>query len=173
MLNPEEIISMLSMKPLPREGGYFVESYRSEEKLPADVLAEGALHKGPGGQRSLATAIYYLLTPDTFSAIHRLRCDELYHFYLGDPVEMLNLYPAGELKTIILGPDLAGGMKQQVVVPKGVWQGSRLAEGGRYALLGTTMAPGFDPADYEHARREDLVKSHPGASDLIRVLTRE
>ncbi|MGD9403420.1 MAG: cupin domain-containing protein, partial [bacterium] len=88
MLDAEKIISALGMKPLPGEGGYFVESYRSEDNLP-----EGALPEGSGGPRSLATAIYYLLTPDTFSAMHRLRSDELYHFYLGDPVEMLNLHP--------------------------------------------------------------------------------
>ena len=168
MLKPETIISALGMKPLPREGGYFVETYRSQENLPGGAPPEGA-----GGPRSLATAIYYLLTPDTFSAMHRLRSDEVYHFYLGGPVEMLNLHPGGDVRTITLGPDLAGGMKQQVVVPKGVWQGSRLVHGGRYALLGTTMAPGFDPQDYEHAKREDLIESFPEASDLITALTRE
>jgi len=168
MLDAEKIISALGMKPLPGEGGYFVESYRSEDNLP-----EGALPEGSGGPRSLATAIYYLLTPDTFSAMHRLSSDELYHFYLGDPVEMLNLHPDGAVRKVTLGADFPGGMKLQVVVPKGVWQGSRLVYGGRFALLGTTMAPGFDPADYEHARREDLIRSFPDAGELISALTRE
>jgi predicted cupin superfamily sugar epimerase len=150
----------LGMEPLPMEGGYFVESYRSEEKLPG------------GAQRSLATAIYYLLTPDTFSAMHRLRSDEVYHFYLGDPVEMLNLHPGGNVEKITLGPDLLGGMRLQAVVPKGVWQGSRVIPGGKFALLGTTMAPGFDPADYEHGVREELLRSFPDARDLILALTR-
>ena len=161
MTSPEKIIAALGMQPLPMEGGYFVESYRSAEKMP------------PGEARSLATAIYYLLTPDTFSAMHRLRSDEVYHFYLGDPVEMLNLHPDGTAETITLGPDMLSGMRLQAVVPKGVWQGSRVIPGGRFALLGTTMAPGFDPADYEHGVRGELLKSFPDARDLITALTRE
>src|SRR5581483_11176343 len=96
-----------------------------------------------------ATAIYYLLTPDTVSAMHRLATDEIFHFYLGDPVEMLQLRPDGSHRVAILGPDLDAGQRPQIVVPRGVWQGARLVPGGRFALLGTTVAPGFDYADYE------------------------
>lgn len=168
MLTPDEIITALGMRALPTEGGYFVESYRSVENL-----TEGALPDSFGAPRSLATAIYYLLTPGTFSAMHRLRSDEVYHFYLGDPVEMLNLYPGGEARTITLGSDLLRGTHLQAVVPRDVWQGSRLVSGGKYALMGTTMAPGFDPADYEHGKREDLLRSFPEARGLITALTRE
>ena len=168
MVTADELKASLGLKPLPMEGGYFVESYRASDTFP-----EGALEGGYTGSRSLATAIYYLLTPDTFSAMHRLRSDEVYHFYLGDPVQQLRLFPDGTVETLTLGPDLSGGMHVQTVVPRGVWQGSRLVEGGRFALMGTTMTPGFDPADYEHAGRESLISAYPEARDLITALTRE
>ena len=87
-----------------------------------------------------------MLTPDTFSAMHRLKGDEVFHFYLGDPVEMLLLKPDGRAEAVLLGQDLSAGMRVQHAVAGGTWQGSRLAPGGKYALMGTTMAPGFDPS---------------------------
>ncbi len=168
MNTADEIKAALGLELLPMEGGHFAETYRAGEMLP-----ESALPQGYGGPRSLATAIYYLLTPGTFSAMHRLRTDEVYHFYAGSPVEMLQLHPDGSARTITLGPDILGGMQVQVIVPRWVWQGSRLKSGGEFALLGTTMAPGFDPADYEHGDRQELIRSFPGAAGLIRALTRE
>jgi predicted cupin superfamily sugar epimerase len=162
----DQVISSLGLRPLEREGGYYVETYRSEAVLPAGV-PEGRV----GGRRPLATAIYYLLTPDTYSALHRLPADEMYHFYLGAAVEMLQLWPDGSARRVILGPDIAAGMKPQVVVPAGVWQGSRLAPGGRLALVGTTMSPGFDMSDYEPGRTNLLASRYPQVSDLIRVLS--
>ena len=88
-----------------------------------------------------------------------MQSDEIFHFYLGDPVEMLQLLPDGRGKTVTIGLDLRAGMMPQVVVPRGVWQGSRLVAGGKFALLGCTVAPGFDFADYEHGRRTDLIGS--------------
>ncbi len=163
-----EIISRLHLRPLPGEGGYYAETYRSSPKLPVDVW-------GPAyrGARALATAIYYLLTPDTFSAVHRLPGDEVFHFYLGDPVEMLQLKPDGSGERIVLGPALASGMRLQVLVEGLVWQGARLLQGGRFALLGTTMAPGFEFEDYTAGSRESLLSQYPAFSDLIRGLTRE
>jgi predicted cupin superfamily sugar epimerase len=137
MLTAQQIIDMLQLRPLPREGGWYRETYRAALRL-ADA------------GRDAATAIYYLLTPDTFSALHRLPSDEVFHFYLGDPVEMLQVDPASKTgKLVTLGTDLLAGHRPQVVVPRGVWQGSRLQRGGAFALMGTTMAPGFDFADYE------------------------
>jgi predicted cupin superfamily sugar epimerase len=156
------------LKPLPVEGGYFRETYRSSQGLDPHSLTEGF-----SGPRSLATAIYYLLTPDTFSAMHRLRSDEVYHFYLGGPVEMLNLHPDGSIGKLVLGSDIKAGMRLQAVVRAGVWQGSRLMPGKDFALLGTTVAPGFDPADCEHGSRRELLEAFPAARDLIRALTRE
>jgi hypothetical protein len=158
---------MLGLKPLPQEGGFFAESYRSGEKL-----AGNSLPARYSGDRSFGTAIYFLLTPDTFSAVHKLATDEIYHFYLGDPVELLLLGNDGSGEVVTIGTDLDRGMKPQFTVPRGAWQGSRLKIGGAFALLGTTMAPGFEFADLELARRETLLASHPAFSALIRHLTR-
>ncbi len=149
------------------EGGYYAETYRSSERIPKEALPERY-----DGARTHATAIYYLLTPDAVSLMHRVASDEVFHFYLGDPVEMLQLGPDGAGKTLTLGPDIPGGMRPQVVVPRGVWQGARLRAGGRYALLGTTVAPGFEYADYEHGRRDALLETYPEFRDLIVALTK-
>ncbi len=167
MLTAGQIKAMLHLQPLVGEGGYYIESYRTDEAIPAEALPGRY-----GGPRAYGTAIYYLLTPDTFSALHRLRSDEVYHFYLGSPVEILLLWPGGRSRVVLLGPDIAAGMQVQVVVPRGVWQGSRVRPGGEYALLGTTMAPGFDPADYEGGSREELLAAFPDERERILSLTR-
>jgi predicted cupin superfamily sugar epimerase len=166
MVTVEQIKSLLHLQPLSFEGGYFAEAYRSEERIPPSALPDRYR-----AARSFGTAIYYLLTPDTFSAMHRLLTDEVYHFYLGDPVQMLQLWPDGSSQVVALGPDLLNGMRPQVVAPRGVWQGSRLAPGGQFALLGTTMAPGFDPADFEPGQREMLLQAYPQSQELITALT--
>lgn len=167
MLTAEKLIKMLDMKPLPKEGGYCSETYRSAHVIPGSSLSEQY-----ESERALSTAIYYLLTPDTQSLLHRLPTDEIFHFYLGDPVLMLQLYPDGTVKTILLGQDIDdAGHFVQVVVPKGVWQGSYLLEGGRFALMSTTMAPGFDFADNEIGDRETLIGLYPSRQDVIRRLT--
>ena len=166
MITAEQIISLLGLKPHPEEGGYYVETYRSHETLPGDVLPNRYQES-----RSFATAIYYLLTPDSFSAMHRLQSDELFHFYLGDPVIMLQLRQDGSGETLTLGTDLLKGMRPQVVVPRGVWQGAGLLPGGRFALLGTTVAPGFEFADYEAGQRDLLINAYPQFRDIIGCLT--
>lgn len=162
-----ELIARLGLTPHPREGGWFVETYRSGERIPGDALSGRY-----GAERALGTAIYYLLTATTFSEMHRLASDEIFHFYLGDPVEMLLLAPDGTGATVCLGIDLAAGMRPQLVVPRGVWQGARLREGGRFALLGTTVAPGFDYGDYESGARADLLAAYPAHAPRIVALTR-
>ena len=163
----EALRRILGLVPHPVEGGYFVETYRSADDIPA-----GGLPSRYGAPRAASTAIYYLLTPDTFSAMHRLASDEIFHFYLGDPVEMLQLRPDGSHQVVVIGPNLEAGQRPQVVVPRDIWQGARLIPGGRYALLGTTVAPGFDYNDYETAPRPTLLATHPTAKDLILALTR-
>ena len=165
-MTAEEIISVLGLKPHPAEGGYFVETYRALEMFP-----EGALPGRYRGPRSFSTAIYYLLTRDSFSALHRLRTDEVFHFYMGDPVKMLLLRPDGSGEIVLLGHDLLNGMRPQVVVPEGVWQGARLSPGGNLALIGTTVSPGFEYEDYEHGPRDFLIKTYPLYQDLILSLT--
>ncbi|HXX02644.1 MAG TPA: cupin domain-containing protein [Candidatus Acidoferrales bacterium] len=167
MLTAKEVCKLLKLEPLVAEGGFFAETYRSAHRLP-----KGALSNCYPGERSQSTAIYYLLTPETFSAMHRLRGDEVYHFYLGDPVEMLKLKPDGSAEALLLGQDIGGGMRLQQVVCGGTWQGLRLAPGGSFALMGTTMAPGFDPADFELGRREELSAAYPAYAPLIAMLTR-
>lgn len=167
MLGAKQIQQLLNLQPLPVEGGYFAETHRSKF-----ALAQESLPSGYRGERALSTAIYYMLTPDTFSAIHRLKGDEVYHFYLGDPVELLILKPDGTAEKVLLGHDIVSGMRLQHVVPAEAWQGSRLAQGGRFALMGTTMSPGFDPADFELGARDELSTRYPAYSELIAVLTR-
>jgi len=168
MITAEQLKTFLSLKPHPQEGGYFIETYRSDETIP-----EGALPNRYRGVRSHGTAIYYLITPDSFSTIHRLQSDEIFHFYLGDPVEMLQLFPDGSGRILIIGSDILNGMQPQVIVPRGVWQGSRLLQGGRFALLGTTVSPGFELMDYESGRRDILIESYPQFRDLIIALTKD
>ena len=166
MTKSEEIIKTLKLQPLPVEGGYYVETYRSSTELPADT-------KSPpyDGIRPASTAIYYLLTPDTFSTLHRLPSDEIFHFYLGDPIELLELDADGGGRVVRLGQNLFGDMKLQHVVKAGTWQGSKLVYGGSFALLGVTMAPGFIFQDYEAGNRDQLVDLYPDFESLIGELT--
>ena len=167
MLTAQQVIDRLGLEPHVAEGGYFRETYRSPLYLPAHALPSEY-----GSERNASTAIYYLLTPDTCSAIHRVKSDEVFHFYAGDAVEMLQLRQDGGAAVVVIGSDLAAGHTPQVVVPAGVWQGCRLVPGGSWALMGCTVAPGFDYADFEAATRDDLVRGYPGHADLIAVLTR-
>jgi uncharacterized protein len=161
MLTADDVVRLLDLQPHPIEGGFFRETYRSAGTLPAY-----------GAGRSVGTAIYYLLTPRTVSELHRLPGDEVFHFYLGDPVRQLQLHPDGTAKEFTLGTDLAAGQVPQLVVPAGVWQGSHTLPGPHgFALLGATMAPGFDYADYVTGRRAELTAKWPGHTELIAKLT--
>lgn len=154
------------MKPLPEEGGYYVETYRCAEKI-----ARANLPARYTGDRSFCTAILYLLTPDTLSRLHRLKSDEIFHFYSGDPVTMLQLHPDGSSDIFTLGPDILAGRHIQLTVPRGSWQGGFLNEGGKFALMGTTVAPGFEIEDFEIADREKLLTQYPAQKSLITRLT--
>ena len=156
-----EIIELLQLAPHPVEGGHFRRTYTS--KLAVELER---------GQRAAGTAIYYLLEPGTFSEMHVLASDELFHFYLGDPVEMLQLWPDGHSEVVILGRDLAAGQHVQLLVPAGVWQGTRLIGEGKVALLGCSVVPGFDFADYMNASYKELAEKWRGMADTIKKLTR-
>jgi hypothetical protein len=160
-MTAEEIKSLLKLEPLAVEGGFYRRSY-----------ASAATVELPRGTRPLGSAIYYLLEPGTFSAIHRLESDEIYHFYLGDPVEMLHLFPDGSSAVLTLGPDLQADQQVQLVVPAGVWQGARLVGGGKVALLGCTVTPGFDYADYQSGSYDELAAKWPAETGRIKALTR-
>jgi hypothetical protein len=161
MTSAQEIIAHFGLLPLEPEGGYFLQSYRSPEPFP-------------NSERPLATAILYLLQaePPSFSAMHRLSADEVFHFYLGDPVELLELHPDGSGGVVTLGPDILAGQQVQHLVGRGVWQGARVRRGGNWALLGTTMAPGFVDEGFYLGERADLQARYPRYRDLIAELTR-
>ncbi len=164
-----DLVKHFHLTELPIEGGLFFQGFLSPELLRIECLPERYQSDHP-----FSTAIYYLLTPETdsFSAMHVLNSDEIYHFYLGDPVEMLLLYPSGEHRNIHLGQDVLNGQELQFLVPRGVWQGSRLVPGGEYALLGTTMAPGYLDEDTEFGTFAELSLKYPDAEMMINNLTR-
>jgi len=166
MMTAEQIIEFFRMRPLSEEGGYYVETYRCKEKI-----AQAGLPARYAGDRSFGTAILYLLTPDTFSALHRVNSDEIFHFCLGDPVTMLQLHPDETSEVITLGRDIFRGHRMQVTVPCDSWQGYFLNEGGRFALMGTTVAPGFETDDFEPATRQDLLQKYPNQRNSIIRLT--
>src|SRR5580692_7322559 len=158
-MTAEEIKSLLKLEPHPVEGGWYRRTYTSAGTVELER-----------GVRAVGTAIYYLLEEGTFSEMHRIASDEIFHFYLGDPVEMLQLLPDGSSAVLTFGPDLAAGHQPQILVPAGVWQGERLVEGGKLALFGCTVTPGFDFADYESGICADLSAKWPAESERIRTL---
>ncbi len=166
MSGADEIIKLFNMKPLTTEGGYYVETYRAKEKLDETVLP-----KRYKGKRNFSTAILFLITKDSFSKLHRLKSDEIFHFYLGDPVQMLLLHSNGKSEIVTLGRDISAGQKVQIVVPRNCWQGCILKDGGKFTLMGCTVSPGFEPQDYEQGVREELIKKYPTQKKLIIKLT--
>jgi predicted cupin superfamily sugar epimerase len=168
MLNStaEAIIAKLQLSRHP-EGGWFQESYRSTETVPAKGLPERF-----GGCRPFSTAIYFLLQRGDFSALHRIKSDELWHFYTGSPLAIQVITPEGVHLEIKLGADLAAGESFQATVPAGCWFGAELAGEGEFALVGCTVAPGFDFDDFEMGARQELSGLFPAQRDLIERLTR-
>ena len=173
-MTADEVKKILGLQPHPREGGWFVRTWESEELVSAECFEDGRYE----GARRTSTAIYYLLEPGTFSEMHRLESDEIFHHYLGGAVEMLQLFEDGGSARVVMGKDLEAGERPQCVVRRGVWQGSRLLNSGSgplvqegWALLGCTVSPGFEFVDYEDATAEELVARWPGEAEMIRGLT--
>ncbi|MGD0445265.1 MAG: cupin domain-containing protein [Edaphobacter sp.] len=168
-MTAEDVKKLLGLQPHPREGGWYVRTYEASEVVAAEAFADGLY----AGDRRTGTAIYYLLEQGTFSEMHRLKSDEVFHFYAGDAVEMLQLREGGAGMIVVIGNDLARAQRPQVVVERGVWQGCRLVEGGRWALLGCTVSPGFEFEDYESGVRELLCADWPKFAEPIEALTRD
>lgn len=168
-ITTEQIIQELALQPLPIEGGYYSIEYRSDEEIPAAALPD-RYHNN----RVLGGTIYFLETEQQFSAMHKLPTDEVYYYHLGDPLEMLLLYPDGSGETVLLGPDITAGQRLQILAPHDCWQGSRPLPGGEhgFGLVSTSMAPGFDDSDPVFAKRETLQAEYPEFSTLIEALTR-
>lgn len=154
----------LGLLPHP-EGGFYAETYRSSERHP------GPPESFPG-ERALATAIYFLLPAGECSALHRIRSDELWHFYCGAPLEIAVIDGDGLLTVKRLGLDLERGEAPQHAVNAGTWFGASVAPDRGYALVGCTVAPGFDFRDFELARREELSARYPAHARLIERYTR-
>lgn len=150
----DDIVKALELVPLAVEGGMYRCLYTGE--------------RDASGKPSYS-AIYYLLTENSFSHMHKLKTDEIYHYYMGAGLELLLLYPDGRFECRILGTNLSEGEVPQLCVPAGVWQGSRVVPGGTYCLVGTTMAPAYQDEDYEHGDCERLLRAYPEAADRIRA----
>lgn len=166
----KQLVDRLGMQKIPVEGCWFSLTYTS-----ADRIAAGALPARYGSERAAGGAIYALVTREDFSALHRLKTDEIWHFYGGNPIELLLLHADGKSEVVILGSDVLAGQCPQYTVHAGDWMGARPAAAGAeaYGFFGTTMAPGFDYDDFEPGYRDELQKAYPAQRELIAALTRE
>jgi predicted cupin superfamily sugar epimerase len=168
-MNPKEAkywIEKLQLEAHP-EGGHFRQTYRSEVSI-----AREALPAGFAGARAASTAIYFLLEEENFSAFHRLRSDEVWHFYAGDPLVVHVIEPEGNYSSILLGCDLEAGQVLQGVVRAGCWFASHVADWNSFSVVGCTVAPGFEFDDFELGKRAELVATYPQHRELIHRLTR-
>jgi len=161
----QNIINKLGLQPHP-EGGYFKETYRSKGIIKADSLDPVYL-----GARNYSTSIYFLLTADTFSAFHRIKQDEFWHFYDGATLELHMISPQGEYSKVMIGRDIMKGEVPQFVVPGGYWFAANVIKGGDYTLTGCTVAPGFDFADFELPDHQVLLALFPQHREIISALT--
>nr|WSY53546.1 cupin domain-containing protein [Streptomyces sp. NBC_00886] len=156
-MTPEDLVAHYGLEPIPREGGLFRRTWAGPER--SDGRPEG-------------TAIVALLTAPDFSALHRLPTDEVWHFYLGDPLELLLLAPDGTSSAAVLGPDVRHGQHVQFTVPGGTWMGARVVAGGAWTFFGCTMAPGFTYEGYEQGDAAELTARYPSESARIAGLSR-
>lgn len=159
----DAIIRKLGLEPHP-ERGYYRQTYRASSEVQS---------QRPGGSRAASTAIYFLVTanePATF--LHRLVSDEIFHLYDGGPLEILRLFADGRWDVAVLGMNLDDGERPQIVIPAGTWFGTELRAGASHCLVGCTVAPGFDFADFELAQGPELEGRYPEAADRIRRLSR-
>ncbi len=162
----KNIIECYNMQPHP-EGGYYKETYRSQE-----VVDQKALPQRFSGQRQFSTAIYFLLERGNFSAFHRIKSDECWHFYEGETLLIYVIDEHANLLVIKLGNNVLKGETFQYVVPAGCWFASVPAEGSTFSFVGCTVSPGFDFADFELAEKEALINEYPRYKDVIEKLTR-
>ncbi|MEY2879957.1 MAG: hypothetical protein RLZZ15_2337 [Verrucomicrobiota bacterium] len=166
----QQLIDRLRMTRIPQEGPWFAPTFRADESVAFTAPAAAARYAGP---RAAYSAIYCVLTREDFSALHRLASDDLWHFYDGAPVELLQLHPDGRAETTLLGRDLADGQHPQLRVPRGVWQAARpLGGADAWSFIGNTLAPAFDYADFEIGYRDELQARFPASAERIAAFTR-
>ncbi|MEO0415332.1 MAG: cupin domain-containing protein [Verrucomicrobiota bacterium] len=149
------------------EGGFFRETYRS-----ADAISQSALPDRFSGDRSASTGIYFLLRSGEFSHLHRIASDEMWHFYAGSSLTVHVIHSDGRYESIALGADVANGESFQAMVPAGAWFGATVDQPDSYALVGCTVAPGFDFADFEMADRAQLTTHYPEHRSIIELITK-
>jgi len=164
-MTPQEVIEKFDLIPLPEEGGFYRETYRDPGVIPQSALP---LH---GGDRKYSTCIYYLITPEEFSGLHAVKSTEVFHFYAGDPVRMVQLTEDGELSEVILGNNLDKNQHPQVIVSPYIWQGTKLLDDGQWALLGCTVSPGFEFSDFLGGNYSDLIQKFPNHPQVIKEYT--
>lgn len=158
-------IKKLGLEKHP-EGGWFKEVYRSSEEISGEHLPERF-----SGKRHHSTSIYFLLSSDTFSAFHRIKSDELWHFYEGSAVTIYIIDRDGNYSEITLGRNIDSGEVLQCVIPHGVWFGAKVSSADSFCLVGCTVAPGFHFDDFELAERDELLKLFPRYREIIERLT--
>ena len=166
-LTADEIKATLGLERHPT-CGFVVETYRSPLRIPTLALPE-PYESG----RPYASVLYFLVTPDARMVMHRIRSDQLYHHYLGDPLEVLLLYPDGTGEVVTVGSDLGAGQRPQLLLPGGTFHTSRLSPDAGYALLASTEWPGVEPPDVEHGDAEALMDAYPEFRDEIRAFTKD
>jgi predicted cupin superfamily sugar epimerase len=163
----EALINHYNLLPHP-EGGFFRQTYAASEQILKDALPERF-----DGNRSFSTAIYFLLPFGNFSAFHRIKCDEVWHFYEGCSLHIHVIHPNGDYECLKLGNDMNNGESYQLVVPANAWFASEpVGDAGSFALVGCTVAPGFDFSDFELAEVAALTNQFPEHEELIRRLCR-
>lgn len=167
MFTIEQLVDFYQLKPHP-EGGFYKETYRSKESISQQSLPDRFV-----GERSFSTAIYFLLPAGHYSAFHRIKSDELWHFYAGEALHIYVIDEEGAFTTINLGADILNGETMQAVVPAGCWFASRPVKSTGYCFVGCTVSPGFDFADFELARAEELTQIYPEHKELINSLCRQ
>lgn len=166
MHRADQLIELLQLQPHP-EGGYFRETYRSEE------LIEGLPKRYRGKSRNMGTSIYFLLKGHQFSAFHRLLTDEIWHFYEGSSLQLYIIDGKGHLSTPVLGKDLLIGEHHHLVVPHNCWFCAKPLDPEGYSLVGCTMAPGFDFSDFQLADRKELLEAYPQHASIIKSFTQK
>lgn len=160
-----DIIYKLKLKPHP-EGGFFRETYRSSEKIKENSLDNGYI-----GDRNYATCIYFLLTSDNFSAFHRIKQDEIWHFYDGSPLQLHIISESGVYTSHAIGKNLNKGEVPQFVVSGGSWFAAEVIVNNSYSLIGCTVSPGFSFEDFELKSRNKLISLYPNREKIIIKLT--
>jgi predicted cupin superfamily sugar epimerase len=163
-ISVEEYVSLLSLKPHP-EGGFFRETYRSSESIPASFLSDRFIES-----RNLSTSIYYLLDRESFSSFHRIKSDEIWHFYNGCGLYIYEIDKVGNYVTHKLGNNLKEGFSFQITIKSESWFAAENINKLDYSLVGCTVAPGFDFNDFEIAKRDELLQEYPQFNkDIIRL----